>query len=270
MPLSLQTCSSTGEALAALAGGAGRHYLGGGTLLVRRANEGDIGISTFVRATDPSLSAIEVGKGEVRLGAGVTMAEVARHPALGFLAPAARAVGGPAIRNMATLGGNLHAPAPYGDFAVALLALDAVLTVEASEGRRSVPVEAYLQAPGGIVTAAQFRLPVDGHFRFLKASRVKPKGLSVVTIAAIIAEKGGLVASARIALGCMAPLPMRARTAEAALVGRPLTAEGIAPALVAVLEGTDPITDAIASAWYRREVLPVHFGRLLLGPVKEG
>ena len=54
------------------------------------------------------------------------MAAIARHPELEALAKAARAVGGPAIRNMATVGGNLFAPAPYGDFAVALLALDAV------------------------------------------------------------------------------------------------------------------------------------------------
>ena len=266
MPLSLQTYAKTEEALAALGGGEGRHYLGGGTVLVRRANEGDIGISAFIRVSDPRLSAIEVGDGTVRIGAGATMAAIARHPALGFLAPAARSVGGPAIRNMATLGGNLHTRAPYGDLAVALLALDAVLRVEDGHCPRDIPVEDYQKAPRGIVTAAQFRLPVTETFRFLKASRVKPKGLAVVTIAAVIEARDGVVASARIALGCMAPLPLRAQAAEAALIGRPLTPEGIAPALAAVLEGTAPITDAIASAWYRREVLPVHFGRLLLGP----
>jgi CO/xanthine dehydrogenase FAD-binding subunit len=193
------------------------------------------------------------------------MAEVARHKELGAIAPAARAVGGPAIRNMATVGGNLFAPAPYGDFAVALLALDA--TVQA--GGKDVPVETFLagrEKRDGIVSSVRFNLPNEGGFRFLKASRVKPKGTSIVSIAASLERDAkGIVTAARIALGCMADRPMRARAAEAALVGKPLTREGIADAVAAIGEGTQPITDAVASAWYRAEVLPVHFARLLLG-----
>ena len=63
----------------------------------------------------------------------------------------------------------------------------------------------------------------------------------------------------------MAPTPIRARAVERALEGRSLDAAGIAPALAAAAEGTSPATDALASAWYRREVLPVHLRRLLLG-----
>ena len=62
----------------------------------------------------------------------------------------------------------------------------------------------------------------------------------------------------------MADRPIRAKAAEKALAGATLTEEGVAPAVAAVGEGTKPITDAIASAWYRSEVLPVHFRRLLL------
>ena len=86
----------------------------------------------------------------------------------------------------------------------------------------------------------------------------------MLTIAADLREEAGVIASARIALGAMAAHPVRARAAEAALAGRPRTREGVADALAVALEGTDPPTDAIASAWYRREVLPVHLGRLLL------
>ncbi len=63
----------------------------------------------------------------------------------------------------------------------------------------------------------------------------------------------------------MADRPVRAKAAEKALVGVTLTEEGVASAVAAVGEDTEPITDAIASAWYRAEVLPVHFRRLLLG-----
>ncbi|MBZ9670283.1 FAD binding domain-containing protein [Mesorhizobium sp. ES1-3] len=261
MALALQTFATVKDANAALKL-AGTRYLGGGTLVVRAANEGDVSVSGLVRSTDPALSAIKVRGGKIRIGASVTMAEIARHPELGALAKAARAVGGPAIRNMATVGGNLFAPAPYGDFAVALLALDA--TVGTDDGE--TPIETFLAGRDdgrAIVTSVSFTKA--GSFRFLKVSRVKPKGVSVLSIAIVLEQAGGgTVSSARIALGCMADRPMRAKAAEKALLGRTLDPDGIAPALAAAGDGTSPITDPIASAWYRAEVLPVHLGRLLL------
>ncbi|MCF6123815.1 xanthine dehydrogenase family protein subunit M [Mesorhizobium sp. M7A.F.Ca.CA.001.07.2.1] len=263
MALALQTFATVKDANAALKA-QGTRYLGGGTLVVRAANEGDVSVSGLVRSTEPSLSTIAVAGGKVRIGASVTMAAIASHPELGTLAKAARAVGGPAIRNMATIGGNLFAPAPYGDFAVALLALDA--TVGTDDGQ--TPIETFLANRDGsraVVTSVSFTLPKADSFRFLKVSRVKPKGVSVLSIAAVLElSSDGTVTSARIALGCMADRPMRARAAEKALIGRTLTADGIAPALAAAGDGISPITDPIASAWYRAEVLPVHLGRLLL------
>jgi CO/xanthine dehydrogenase FAD-binding subunit len=232
--------------------------------VVRAANEGDVSVSGLVRSTDPTLSAVTVAGGKVRIGASVTMAAIARHPDLGALAKAARAVGGPAIRNMATVGGNLFAPAPYGDFAVALLALDATVGTEDGE----TPIGTFLAGRDGsraIVTSISFTLPKADSFRFLKVSRVKPKGVSVLSIAAVLEQAAdGTVSSARIALGCMADRPIRAGAAEKALRGKALDQNGIAATLAAATEGIAPITDPIASAWYRAEVLPVHLGRLLL------
>ncbi|MDG4893405.1 FAD binding domain-containing protein [Mesorhizobium sp. WSM4976] len=263
MPLALQTFPTVKDANATLQA-AGTRYLGGGTLVIRAANEGDVSTSSLVRVTDPGLSQIAVAGGKVRLGASFTMAAIASHPELAALAPAARAVGGPAIRNMATVGGNLFAPAPYGDFAVALLALDATVVTEDGE----TPVETFLavrDTSRAIVTAVGFSLPTAESFRFLKVSRVKPKGVSVLSIAALLEMAAdGTVASVRIAMGCMADRPIRALAAEKGLLGRKLTPQGIAPALAAAAEGTAPITDPIASAWYRAEVLPVYLGRLLL------
>ncbi|ESY19940.1 MULTISPECIES: FAD binding domain-containing protein [unclassified Mesorhizobium] len=263
MALALQTFSAVRDANAALKA-PGTRYLGGGTLVVRAANEGDVSVTGLVRSTDPTLSGITVAGGKVRIGASVTMAAIARHPELAALSKAARAVGGPAIRNMATVGGNLFAPAPYGDFAVALLALDA--TVGTDDGE--LPIEDFLARRDdsrAIVTSVAFALPKAENFRFLKVSRVKPKGVSALSIAAVLEQAGdGTVSSARIALGCMADRPMRARAAEKALIGSRLDQDGAAAALAAAGEGTSPITDPIASAWYRAEVLPVHLGRLLL------
>jgi xanthine dehydrogenase small subunit len=69
----------------------------------------------------------------------------------------------------------------------------------------------------------------------------------------------------RVAYGAMAPTPIRARGVERALEGKSLDAGAIQAAKQAALEGCRPATDAIASEWYRREVLPVHLGRLLAG-----
>jgi CO/xanthine dehydrogenase FAD-binding subunit len=63
----------------------------------------------------------------------------------------------------------------------------------------------------------------------------------------------------------MGPAPLRAKAAERALEGRTLDAAGIAPALAAAHEGTSPTDNALGSAWWRREILPVHLRRLLLG-----
>jgi CO/xanthine dehydrogenase FAD-binding subunit len=262
MSLALRTFSSVKDANTALQV-SGTRYLGGGTLVIRAANEGDVFVSSLIRVDDPGLSQIAVSGGKVRLGASVTMAAIARHPELAALAPAARAVGGPAIRNMATVGGNLFAPAPYGDFAVALLAMDAAVVTEDGE----LPIETFLagrDTSRAIVTAVGFSLPKAESFRFMKVSRVKPKGVSVLSIAALLQRTAdGTVTAARIALGCMADRPIRAKGAEKALLGCKLTPQEIAPALAAASEGIAPITDPIASAWYRAEVLPVHLGRLL-------
>jgi len=263
MPLTLQTFSTVADAGAALKA-PGTRYLGGGTLAVRAVNEGDLSFSTLVRATEPALSRIEAEGGRARIGAGATMAAVAAHPGLAAIAKAARAVGGPAVRNQASVGGNLFAASPYGDFTVALLALDA--TVHA--GERATPIDEFLAGRdnfAGIVTAVSFAVPQAGGFRFLKVSRVKPKGVSVLSIAAVVEEDGeGRITAARIGLGCMADRPIRAGAAEEALIGNKRTPEGIAAALAVAGQGTAPPTDAVASAWYRAEVLPVHLGRLLL------
>src|SRR5918995_1270622 len=242
MALALQTFSTVKDANAALKA-AGARYLGGGTLVVRAANEGDVSVSGLIRSTEPALSAITVSGRELRIGASVTMAAIARHPDLSSLSHTARAVGGPAIRNMATVGGNLFAPAPYGDFTVALLALDATVSIDGGE----MPIETFLakrESNHAIVTSVGFSLPVEGGFRFLKVSRIKPKGVSVLSIAAVLEQApDGTVSSARIALGCMADRPMRATAAEKALLGRALTSDGIAPALAAAGDPPSPVTD---------------------------
>ena len=81
----------------------------------RDYNSGDVSIGTLVLSDGLGLDRIRVDGGRVEIGAAVTMAKIAAHPALAFLHAGRREIGGPAVRAMATVGGNLFAPSPYGD-----------------------------------------------------------------------------------------------------------------------------------------------------------
>jgi len=255
MPVTVKTFATSGEAAAALSSDRGARYLGGGTLVMRALNEGDIAISTIVRASDHALMRIDAAGARVTIGAGVTFAKIIAERDLAFLHAPARSIGGPAVRNMGTVGGNLFASSPYGDFTVALLALDATVAVQSGLGAREVGIEEFLQSrerQAGLVLSISCQKPASADaFRYRKITRIKPKGGSVITLAAHLPS--------------MAPTQLRAKSAERALEGRPLDATTISAAAAAATEGTSPTDNALASAWYRREIVGVHLRRLLSG-----
>ncbi len=270
MPVKVKTCASPAEAAAALSADRGARFIAGGTLVMRALNEGDVDISTLVRLRDRALGQIQSRGARIALGAEVTLAQILRERDLPFLHPVVRSIGGPAVRTTATVGGNLFAPAPFGDLAVALLALDATVSVQGGYGTRETSLEEFLAGrdrnPGQVVLGVTFERPAaPDAFRWRKAARVKPKGASVVSIAAHVPNMGGPVSNARIAYGAMAPTAIRAKAVERALEGRTLDEHGVSAAVAAAAEGTAPANDPIASAWYRREVVGVHLRRLLLG-----
>jgi len=266
--ITVKTFARLADAAGALSSDRGARFLGGGTLIMRAVNEADPTIETIVRSTDPSLQHLSVSSGRIELGAGVTMGAILAERELGFLHPVARAVGGPAVREAATVGGNLFAPSPYGDFATALLALDATVTLAGGFGQRELLLEELLsrrERGAALVASVAFKRPADDSFRFTKVTRVHPKGIAVLSIAAQLPLASGRVTGARIAYGAMGQTPVRAKAAERALEGRTLDAAGIAAATAVAADGTSPADDAIASAWWRREILPVYLRRLLLG-----
>ena len=262
--VTVATFSSLAEAGAAM--GPGARFMGGGTLLMQMINYGTHRFDRLVRCTDPELRSVRPERGSIEIGAAVTMAAVSADPALRFLAPAAARVGGPAIRNMATLGGNLFAAPPFGDLAAALLALDGQVRFADGSETSLETVLSRREADSPIVRSVTIRRPEEGEFRFRKLSRVKPKGVSVLSAAAHLPARGGRISGARIVFSAMGPAPLRARSAESALEGAELTAASIGPALDAALDGLSPGDDALASQWYRREVAPVLLRRLLLDP----
>lgn len=256
--LTVESFATLPEAAAAM--GDRVQYLGGGTLLMRAVNFGDQSFDRIVRARQVPRE-IRAESGGIRIGAGVTMADLLASRDVDFLHPVGRLIGGgPAIRNMATVGGNLFAG---GDLATALLALDAQVV---RSGGAAEPIESFLASrdrPRGLVEAVIVPRAVTGEFRFAKITRIRPKGAAVMSIAVWL-RGGSRPSEPRIAWGNMAPRPLRARAAERALNGASLNAAGIAAALAVTCDGLAPKDDELATEWYRREVAPVHLKRLLL------
>jgi CO/xanthine dehydrogenase FAD-binding subunit len=252
--VAVDTYQTMAEAAGAL--GEGTRYLGGGTIVMRAVNYGDQSFHRIVRATQVERG-VASDMGGMRIGAGTTMAEILATPDLSFLHPVARQIGGPAVRNMATVGGNLFAENPYGDLGVALLALDAQIVMTSDQTQ---PIESFFSDRGHIrsVVAAVVVPRVDqGTFYFNKVSRVKPRGVSVMSIAALMRH-----GDPRVAFGNMSPKPTRARGAERALANG-VNEASIDAACAICTEGMQPVDDSLASAWYRLEVAPVHLKRLL-------
>jgi len=261
--------NSASEAARVLSANPQARFYGGGTLVMRAINEGDQTFDTIVRINDPVMTQLQSSGNRLVIGAGVTMAAVLQNRDAQFLHAAARSVGGPAIRNMATVGGNLFAQSPYGDFTTALLALDGEVVF--ADGNQVALAELLMQRVNstgrlGVVTHVSVTRPASADdFRYLKISRVKPKGISVMTFAAHLPRHGSQLQQVRLAAGAMGTTPLRMLSAERELEGRALDGASIEAAARVVLDGLSPPTDPIATSWYRAEVAPVHFKRLLNG-----
>ena len=260
MPVTVEVPESVDEVVGAL--GDGAIVLAGGTHVMPRVNtEALHDTAALVSLRRAGLSGVEVEDGRATIGAATTLARLGADERLAFLAPVVESIASPTIRNLATVGGNLFVEQPYGDLAVALLALDATVEVTGRNGAESRPVADVLErgvAAGEVVTAVRFALPPDGAWRYLKAMRRRLNSASIVTVAVDLSGP-------RIALGGAGRKPVRAPSAEAVLAGGPLDRDRATAAGAAAVGDAEPFTDAYASAWYRARVLPVHVRRALLG-----
>jgi carbon-monoxide dehydrogenase medium subunit len=243
--------------------------MAGGTLAMPLINEGVSMPEVVMGLRRAGLDTFEAANGSVNIGATTTLTQMIAQDAVPLLATAAGHVGGWAIRNMGTVGGNLFAPPPSGDFAVALLALDAEVQIAGAGGEHSLPLEDFYTGfmttalePGELVTGVSAAKPA-GKTAYVKYGRKADNTPAIVTVAAHLTFDGGAVADARIALNGVGPHPMRAKNAEAALAGKALDEDAIARAAAVAAEECDPFTDPIASEWYRRKMTGVYVRRAL-------
>ncbi|GIF62372.1 oxidoreductase [Asanoa ishikariensis] len=246
-----------------IAGGA--TAIGGGTSVLPWLNDYASPPTELVSLRRTGLAGIRVDGQTVELGAATTLAQVEHDERLADLNAVVRSIASTPVRTLATVGGNLFARQPHGDLAVALVALDARVTLVDDTGSRELSVEELGDQPSGLVTTVTFERPQPGTFKYVKAARRRYNSASLVTVAATVTESDGIVTGARVALGGVGPRVIRAHAVEAALVGQPLTVETVRAAGEAGRGEIEPADDAYASAWYRTRVFPVHLRRALLG-----
>lgn len=243
--------------------------LAGGTLAMPLINEGVSTPEQVMGLKKVGLDYMKEANGHFVIGATTTLTQMALQDDIPVLQEAAQAVGGWAIRNMGTVGGNLFAPPPAGDFAVALLALDAKLVLKNKQGERLISIGDFYTGfmmnallPGEIITEVHIPIP-RGQAVYLKYGRRQANTPSIVTVAVNLVFDADTVQEAKIALNAVGPFPFRARKAEKFLVGNPWNDHSIRTAAELAVEESEPFTDPIASEWYRRKMIPVIVKRTL-------
>ena len=226
----------------------------------------------------PGLRGIRRDNGHLVIGGGTMISDLLHDPLIvqhaPALAEAASLFANPLIRNRATVAGNLVDASPAADTAPPLLVLDAEVELSSRAGTRRVPLADFLvgvrktlRRPDELLTAVRVLLP-DAASRashFHKLGLRKADAISVLSVAvAVTWDAVGRCTAARIALGALAPRPLRAAAAEDILCGQALTPALVAEAAHLAGEATRPIDDIRGTAAYRREVTEVIVRRLLM------
>jgi len=246
--------------------------LGGGTWILRAPLRHAPLKPHYVAVRDVAeLAAVATGD-PARLGALATHAELGalEHGTgpLGALAEAARRSAFPAVRNVATLGGNLAArPFPEADLIPALLASEAVLELAGPDGRDRLDVAAYLadrdrRPPGELIASVSVPAPAGRRSWFERLTVRHAAEYSLASVAiSLDVDAEGVITDARVAVGAVEDLPRRVEAAEALLRRNELRALDAAEAGRVAAGALRPRDALDAPGWYRRTVLPELFTR---------
>ena len=251
--------------------------LAGGTNLVVDMRSGRCSPAVLININDlPELHEIKLAGDDLKIGGAVTISELQENPVVRKNCPvlidAANVFANPMVRNRATLGGNLVDASPAADCAPPLLALDAEVELVSLTDNRRVRLEDFFTGvrktiihPNEILASIYIPTrPPGSTSAYYKIGLRKADAISVVSVAVVIEiGEGQQCRKARIALGSVAPLPMRARQAEKSLENNLLTPKTIQQAGVIAAGEVSPISDLRASADYRRKMVEVLVCRLL-------
>jgi CO/xanthine dehydrogenase FAD-binding subunit len=282
--LAPQTLDEAFEALGKQPEGA--QIIAGGTDMIPRMRAKMVAPSLLVDLRLLGLDGIEADWNGFRIGASSTHTSILESDLLAEHCPAlveaVKDIAGPPVRNRGTVGGNLVNASPAADLAPPLLVYDSIAVVAKANAEREVPLAKFFTGPGQTVLASdeiltEIRIPAipqNTASKFIKLGKRKAMAIAVVSVAArLTLDEAGIITQARIGMGSVAPMPIRAFNAEAMLKGQMPSEELFVEAGQAASSESSPISDLRASGDYRKKMVAVLTRRGLVAAwqnLKEG
>jgi len=279
----LQEPESLASAVEMLKAEPGLRIIAGGTDVLIRIQHGGEGWSQLLSLRNvKELEAISLrADGTIVIGATAPFAKIFQDPVirehLPSLAEAAVSMGGPQIRNVATIGGNICNGAVSGDSASTLFALDALLKLESQDGERIIPIHEFYAGPGKVhlrpgelltailIPRASYQ-GTGGHY--IKFAMRKAMDIATLGVSVICRVEGGVFQDLRIGLGVAAPVPIRCAEAEAYAIGRPVSVATCQEIGRLAVKATKARTSWRASKDYREHLVEVLTERAVLESAK--
>lgn len=276
------TPATTDEAVDLLTQYAGQaRVIAGGTdlLIDLRAEGGEVQHALVDITRIPELSSIVEQDGQVTIGAGVTHTAIVKSPLLAAkatcLVESCGVVGGPQVRNVATLGGNIAHALPAGDGTTSVVALDAQAEIVKDGQRQWVPIIEMFLGPGkslldstrDILLRVRFTLCAEREATAFKRI-MRPQGVALPVLGCAVwvrvDECGENYEDVRVCIAPVGPRPQRITVVEEALRGQPINDETLKTGLAAAREHLKPRTSKYrATADYRHEMTEVLLSRTL-------
>jgi len=237
--------------------------LAGGTDLAPQINYYKLQPEVLLYIGHLGLDYVKEEDGGLAIGAATPLQEIATSPLVAekakVLADAAWTHSCTSVRSRATIGGNLANASPAADMATPFLVLDGEVLLKSVRGERVVRLQDFFKGPGETVRQpdellVEVRIPVVGQTAvFLKLGRRKAMTCAVASVAVRLEMTDHTCTEARIALGSMAPTPLRCGKTEEAIRGKKLNIEMLAKLAADAIGESSPIDDQRATAWYRRK-----------------
>jgi len=244
-------------------------FMAGGTDLLVQIKEGKIRPQCVIDVKGiHEMDGLATSEDELSIGALTSIRTLETSPStLGkvpLLAQAAAKLGSVQVRHRATIGGNLCNASPSAETAPALLAMDAQAVICGKAGTRVVELNDFFLGPGATVLGdgemlTHLKIPLTRNRQgsvYYKLSTRKAMDLAFVGVAVLLElDRGDEITKARIALGAVAPKPIRVQSAEKLLEGRLLDLDAARESAELAAQSCKPISDLRASAEYRREMV---------------
>ncbi len=217
------------------------------------------------------LAALKQDSKDFSLGCFMNIADIAASPiinkSLTALSDGASSLGSPLVRNLATVGGNIASARPAADMPPPLMVYGARVKLNRKGRSRIIPIEEFFTGPGKTLMKEGEILseiiidqpPPFSGASYIKLGMRRALEISLVSAAAFISLESpeGPIKAARIALGAVGPIPLRASSAEAVLIGQKPSASLFERAAKAAARDARPIDDFRGSAEYRRDMVIV-------------